>query len=193
MIPQGMESQYTRISLPVKCVWNPVVTSREEETRMSLRHTIEKEGLYYVMVGRCQAKTSNVALSGYSAAKNTYGELPATLYGELPFNSVLIGLFSLGLLYWMITCYRHAKSILSVHRIIKAHHHIIVSSVVYPDFVCCGVRRLQSQRSRHELQGQFGSRPQSYLHSHSLHFSRPLAPSASLYCLRVLLLLFSEY
>ena len=117
LFPQGMEGEYTRISLPVK----------EEVTRMSLHLTIEKEGLYYVMVGSCQAKTSNIALNGYSEAKNTYGELPATLYGELPFNLVLIGLFSLGLLYWVITCYRHAKSILSVHRIIK---YILISCVV---------------------------------------------------------------
>ena len=114
-----MEGEYTRISLPVKWACEPGMRSREEEMRMSLHLAIEKEGLYYVMVGSCQTKTSNIALNGYSEAKNTYGELPATLYGELPFNLVLIGLFSLGLLYWVITCYRHAKSILSVHRIIK--------------------------------------------------------------------------
>lgn len=185
MVPQGMEDQYTRITLPFKWTFNSGMTTSDKDLRMSLRHTVEKEGLYYVLVGSCQAKTSNIVLSGSSTAKNTYGQLSATLYGELPFNLVLIGLFSLGLLYWFIICYYHSKSILSVHRIILVSSHIGISSIVHSDFVCCGMHRLQNQRSGHELQWQSRSRSECHFHSHSLRDARSVASYPSPYRQRV--------
>ena len=113
-----MDDEYSKTTLSFQYFPTHLVISRGANERLSLRHTVQKEGLYYIMVGSCVVETTNVALSGTVTTKNTYGHLPAPLYGELPFNRILLCLYFVVLVYWAFVSYSHSESLLHVHKLI---------------------------------------------------------------------------
>lgn len=59
-----------------------------------------------------------VRFEGDYEATNAYGELPAPMYGSLPFTGLLFIGYIILLAWWLYMCIKYAKELMSVHIII---------------------------------------------------------------------------
>lgn len=59
-----------------------------------------------------------VRFEGEYEAINPYGELPAPMYGSLPFTALLFFGYIIMLAWWLYMCIKYVKEVMSVHIIV---------------------------------------------------------------------------
>ena len=67
---------------------------------------------------RCDKRIGVVRFEGEYEAINPYGELPAPMYGSLPFTALLFFMYIVMMAWWLYMCIKYAKEIMSVHIIV---------------------------------------------------------------------------
>lgn len=90
----------------------------KDERTVIMTSEIEEEGKYYVVIGSCDPLTRNVVVSGSVTAVNSYGHLPARLYGLYPFLRWILGIYIILLVVWIVRCCIYRRELMSVHLMI---------------------------------------------------------------------------
>lgn len=104
------------------------VTLKEHENKGSVSFNVKRTGVYFVVAisyGRlfeltrsCDYRIGTVHFEGSYETINPFGQLPAPLYGSLPFTGVLLVGYIVLLAVWLVLCAKYAQEIMSVHIII---------------------------------------------------------------------------
>ncbi|KAK8826059.1 hypothetical protein WA556_003788 [Blastocystis sp. ATCC 50177/Nand II] len=108
LLPKDMEDEYTV----------QTVTLKEHENKGSVSFNVKRTGVYFVVAISCDYRIGTVHFEGSYETINPFGQLPAPLYGSLPFTGVLLVGYIVLLAVWLVLCAKYAQEIMSVHIII---------------------------------------------------------------------------
>lgn len=91
---------------------------KDKTNKGSLSFDVQKTGIYFLVAISCDNRAGTVRFEGDYEATNPYGELPAPMYGSLPFTCLLFVGYIILLTWWLYMCVKYAKEIMSVHIIV---------------------------------------------------------------------------
>lgn len=89
-----------------------------DQQRAHLLFNVPKSGNYHLLLGVCDPSVHNAHISGQMVAMSSYGHLPGSISGMLPFMKIMAVLFSVLLFVWIYRCCSFRKELMSVHLLI---------------------------------------------------------------------------
>jgi hypothetical protein len=75
---------------------------------------IKSTGLYVMVMATCSDKAADIALHGYAESMDPYGYLPADMWGNVSFFSIIAIAYAILNIVWSTLCYNHREELLPI-------------------------------------------------------------------------------